>query len=223
MVLYFGNQSNVYTVPLPPFIALQPYLEFILQVPFITRDCDTYAAGSAAQRECRDRFTSSDEPYATSTVLMLEDILAILGGNVFYGMPKRYYFNSWTPSANATKSRYTIQTPILKQTLMTLDSTVTGSEMPFAYYAQYLGALEAVSNTSRLLQRGFRLDYCSSYDPQFETVATFAPIRADLLITSHFEGGILAGKYSVQDFLNNPLGAFRMRTHWKLSQPWQFC
>ncbi|MEK7324993.1 MAG: acetoacetate decarboxylase family protein [Chloroflexota bacterium] len=59
---------------------------------------------------------------------------------------------------------------------------------------------------------------CSNFDWNFGE-ATIQPVEAEMEIAEAFRPGVPVGRFSAKGIDEAPLGAFRIRTHWKLSVP----
>jgi hypothetical protein len=64
---------------------------------------------------------------------------------------------------------------------------------------------------------------CFTYNSQITTVAAFAPVTAELFVNEEYLPHAPIGQFSFDSITQSAIGAFRMKTHWFLSSPFNFC
>jgi hypothetical protein len=199
LLLLLSNQTDVRTTP--PIIDIPQYYEFILVVPWLVRTGD-----------------ASQKIYGTSIVLYLDDVLAIVGGNIGWSIPKVYERVSWQDGVFEIKRLFSGNI-IMNFTYQQLsDDFKPYRAYPNLDVFQQLMSSELIQ-PFELVSGKFE---CFTYNFQMKQ-ATFVPVSGVLNVVQEYVENVPLGQFKFQPITSSPLGAFRMKTHWFLSAPFNFC
>jgi len=197
----FGKQENATLTYFRwlPFFPLN-YLELLVGIPAVRRK----SFGICPY----------DEPYMYIARLYLNRFIPVLGGVLFWGFPKMLARMQRTPT------HYAVETLKGGTPLISLDSTPTGPFIPalnnqsFAFLGGLLG--------QRLLQKSLE-----GHGPLLSATMTWRlanaelrPLDAKMTISESFLPGLPTGSFTSTGIDVNPLGAFELRTRWRLSLPY---
>ncbi len=85
---------------------------------------------------------------------------------------------------------------------------------------EYIQPFELYAGTESNNDSG--LFECFTYNSQFEQ-AMFAPISGILKVYEEYIDNVPVGQFKFKPITLSTIGAFRMKTHWFLSAPFNFC
>jgi hypothetical protein len=205
VILTFGNQSNLNTEP--ALVHIDQYYELIMIIPFVNRQ-------------------GSKLVHSTMPLLYLNNLEAILGGNLYYSFPKKYADIKWTPDQSASNSYYSIAGELQPNSPF-IEASFTTNSKPLEYgsVSKLLNVALPVLNTDVGFQRNMLGYICYDYDTHLTDQSTmYTPIQASVKIHSSFLPGVPVGSWDVDPLnANNLLGAFQVKTWWTLSSPFNWC
>jgi hypothetical protein len=202
VLMGFGRQENV-TMEHLGWLPIFPmnYLEYFIGIPAVQRrGCGPY-----------------HEPYLYMARLYLNSFLPVLGGVLFWGFPKELAVIKQGPG------HFQVSTLRGQQPLISLESTATGdfsaalAHQNFAFVGGLLG--------QRLVEKSL-----DAHGPLLSATMTWdlaqaelRPLQATMEIASAFLPGLPTGRFEspTPGIDQNPMGAFELRTTWRLSLPFR--
>ncbi|MDC3956111.1 acetoacetate decarboxylase family protein [Polyangium jinanense] len=207
--LYFGHVRDAHmTFPrfFPPEMT---YFEQVVGVPYVY----------AKRPLCGGRVRG---PFFYMPRLFLTNLLATLGGILFWGFPKKLVRVVEGTNPARTDGSYAV-CPLYGggDEILGLQWGATGAFEPATAVPSFQRQLEIMTQplvSQQPLSVGPLLS-CSDFDKLWRE-AEIRPLRTKTNIQEAFVPGLAPGRYSSEGIDQSPTGAFQLRAPWELSLPY---
>jgi hypothetical protein len=207
IVLMLNYMTKLHTVPVQVAYFSSDYNEFIAAIPFV--------------RACSN---SSSEPLSTSSILYLDNEMAVIGGRLFYGMPKVKAAIQVVGKPENMAS-VSIKSEIGRQ-LVLFSSVVDFTSAPLSYssVAGYATVADMFSTFQLLMKQRFELGvhFCSLMTFAFQNATFRSPSSIDFELQADAIPGLKAFNVSLDGFAAGGSAIF-FESDWSLSKPLQEC
>ncbi|MEQ8661809.1 MAG: acetoacetate decarboxylase family protein [Gammaproteobacteria bacterium] len=157
-------------------------------------------------------------PFFYMPIVMLDHLLATLGGLMFWGFAKRY------ARISGTNGRYDVA-HTNGEPVLSLSYEAAGDSKPLAEHPEFELQRQALAQTVvSTFPLGMGPYFVLSDFPKHWAVATLQPLTTTLEIFSDYVLGIAPGRYPPLDTApgteTSVLGAYMLNAPWRLSSPY---
>lgn len=207
IILMMNWMTKLHTIPYQISYFSSNYNEFIVMVPHVVL-CNT-----------------PDIPIklSTSTVLYLTNLMAVVGGKLFYDLPK--VLVSGVASEPSVMQHVTLSSEVLLEPLVEFRSSLGTDNYTYADVrnSKIMMMVEDVFSTTSIQKGDFGHD-CFQFAFSFAN-ATFKEASVSFAVSDGAVAGAQAFEVTAQSFRNpaNELGAIWLTSDWKMSKPLQSC